>query len=256
MKLLVATPTRGDLVNVTFHNSTLRLLKWFSKERPAAELVFTTRTSAFVVEARNQFATVVLLDKSYTHLLFIDADMGFSPTLIAKMIELGKPVVGCVYPQRRFDWDAMSAALARGSSFEAARIAGQPFVLEPHPGALASPDGRNQMARTGGFVRADRAGTGIMLIERGVFEIMRARFPELWAPAEGTGAEGGMFQPFAPLNTPENIWLGEDVSFCLRWTQGCGGELWVNVAEPVSHLGSCEYKGSLLAKAETQQGAI
>ena len=41
---------------------------------------------------------------SYTHLLFIDSDMGYAPTLIDKMINFDKPLTGCVYPKRGFDY--------------------------------------------------------------------------------------------------------------------------------------------------------
>jgi hypothetical protein len=42
-----------------------------------------------------------VLQGDYTHLLFIDADMGLRRRLIEKMIDLGEPVVGCLLPSRK-----------------------------------------------------------------------------------------------------------------------------------------------------------
>jgi hypothetical protein len=42
--------------------------------------------------------------------------------------------------------------------------------------------------------------------------------------------------------------LSEDISFCRRWIEGCGGEIWVNVAHPVTHTGTYNYVGHFIEK--------
>ncbi len=42
-------------------------------------------------------------------------------------------------------------------------------------------------------------------------------------------------------------YLSEDYAFCHRWTQGCGGSIWMDVDSVVSHQGSYSYRGSFLS---------
>jgi hypothetical protein len=48
--------------------------------------------------------------------------------------------------------------------------------------------------------------------------------------------------------------LSEDVSFCSRWREGCGGEIWANINHKISHVGPFDfhmrYQGVLEAKAQ------
>ena len=41
---------------------------------------------------------------NYTHLLFIDADIGFSEKSIFRMLDFDKDVVAGIYPRKAIDW--------------------------------------------------------------------------------------------------------------------------------------------------------
>ena len=45
-------------------------------------------------------------DASATHLLFIDADIGFEPEQVLRLIECGADMCAAVYPIKRIDWDS------------------------------------------------------------------------------------------------------------------------------------------------------
>ena len=77
-----------------YYTSVVKTLLFFKDEYPGIEIDLRLLSLSILPLARNLFASLVLEDKSYTHLLFVDSDMGFSPSLIAKMIAFQKPVVG------------------------------------------------------------------------------------------------------------------------------------------------------------------
>ena len=84
-----------------YYTSVVKTLLFFKDEYPGIEIDLRLLSLSILPLARNLFASLVLEDKSYTHLLFVDSDMGFSPSLIAKMIAFQRPVVGVIAPRRR-----------------------------------------------------------------------------------------------------------------------------------------------------------
>jgi hypothetical protein len=94
-----------------------------------------------------------------------------------------------------------------------------------------------------------------MLIQRQVFEAIKQRYPELWAEDisdsyANFGLKGGVLQCFESLVDQRGIYVGEDVSFCHRWREGCGGEIWSVVTETIVHKGADTFVGRYLTKLE------
>jgi len=106
-----------------------------------------------------------------------------------------------------------------------------------------------------GFTRVSKAATGMMLIERGVFDRMREAFPQLRYRNDIPGyrndhTQGNFWTFFDTLVHPETKrYMSEDYTFCHRWTQGCGGEVWLDIESSLSHWGHVAYEGSFLALA-------
>lgn len=259
MKVLIATPAYGGTVHTSYHESVLRTVQFFADEFPGIRFESKIISISLLAAARNVFASIVLNDPSYTHLLFIDADMGFAPSLIAKMLAFRKPVVGIVAPAKRMDHEAFYRARSSCGSGVAARLIANEYVAGD--GALIgkrNADGSEEVDIVDGFSRVTYTGTGIMLIERKVLEAMRDRFNDLWMPnppdrVRGFGLRtGGFFQCFEPLRDKDGLALGEDVSFCIRWVNDCQGEIWANVDEGIAHMGSEAYAGQYLAKLKSR----
>jgi hypothetical protein len=61
------------------------------------------------------------------------------------------------------------------------------------------------------------------------------------------------------LNPGRSVRLSEDMSFCYRWIEQCGGEIWANVNHRISHVGpfdyAIRYQGILEAKDEQNKVA-
>jgi hypothetical protein len=205
-----------------------------------------------VAHARNLFATRILLDQSFSHLLFVDADMGFRPELIEKMIDWNKPVVGAFYPYRDLQDEAFHNQSRRINDPSRARSAAQKFVGEE----VVFDEGTGPHRIQRGFMKVTAAGTGIMLIQRNVVETMRDRYPELWLPDWKGEHHTGLFQCFTPVRDKSGCYVGEDISFCRRWVEGCGGEIWSCASEPIVHVGRKFYQGRFVDRLEAKFGKV
>src|SRR5204863_5561101 len=69
---------------------------------------------ALITRARANLAAMFLDDPEATHFLFIDADIGFKPEQVFRLIECGADVVAGCYPIKRINWDKAARAIQSG----------------------------------------------------------------------------------------------------------------------------------------------
>lgn len=163
------------------------------------------------------------------YLLFIDADMGFSPDLVMDMILFNQPVVGTLYRHRREQVTWVGSGL------------GGPMTQ-----------------RRGGFMEVEGVGGGVFLIRRDAIRIMLEKHPQIvdtrihLHPAidtlRGAGA-GRLIRAFEKLDIPDRGIVSEDLAFCIRW-RDCGGQVWANINHRISHVGMYDYQGRYLDQIE------
>ena len=121
---------------------------------------------ALITRARANLVSQFLDDPGLTHLLFIDADIGFEPDQVLRLIECGAGMAAAVYPIKRIDWDRVKTAFDSGRPDPAA--AALKYVFEV--------DDPNVVIAHAGFVRVRYAGTGFLMIRRHTLERMCARY--------------------------------------------------------------------------------
>ena len=92
--------------------------------------------NSLITRSRNPLVARFLDTPGASHLLFVDADIGFEVAQVARMLQLGEDLVAGMYPLKLIDWDP--GALARAH-------AGEP--VEPPRSATSAPRAR---ARIGG----------------------------------------------------------------------------------------------------------
>jgi hypothetical protein len=254
VRILLATPAHDGHVCTSYHKAVLDTLLFFKAEFPGIRFESKIISMSLLPRARDIFASIVLNDPSFTHLLFIDSDMGFWPELIANMLASGKPVTGVIAPRKSMDFREFHRASIEHDTPMLARVLAADYIGGGNDLVVTTEaDGGRVCEIENGFVRTKTAGTGIMLIAREVFELIRERFPELWVAdpkMESAGLNGGLLQCFDPMNIrdPDGIIVGEDVAFCRRWVDGCGGEIWANVDQPIIHAGQELFVGKYLHK--------
>lgn len=200
--------------------------------------------SAEIVTARDMFANMVLHSPSYDSLLFIDSDMSFNERLIHRMMQFEAPLVAAAYPRRSLDLETMASELKAHGDLRKALAVASSFTLK-----LAW-DEESATARVReGFCEAAAVGMGCALISREVLvEMVSSRVvkPRL----DLQSSQGEPCYSFFDNIELDGERLGEDYSFCHRWTAELGHKLWICVDEEVAHVGQFAYHasfGSLLS---------
>lgn len=252
--ILVATPSYGDVVTTNCVNSLIMLKERLVRNQPTIESDVFFFSHASVTYARNVFASRMLEHPYYTHLLMVDSDTGFHPDLIINMLALDKPICGTLYPKRLLDLQRLMTSareMPEDTPEQRKRALAMSYEYVGEPDLLFAGEGNERrLDIQNGFVRANAAGTGVMLVKREVIEQMLQRFPELVGPTVPGGATTLTKMFFQPFN--EYLFMGhtlsEDLSFCRRWTHDLQGELWVQIAMEISHHGNMVHSATYMDK--------
>lgn len=254
-KILIAQPTTGSVVSGTVsymmalvHRFSAEGIRWDYKHLSLSDIALS----------RNIFASHVISDNEYSHLLFIDSDMGFLPETILDLLAYDKPVTAVACPKRYLGWESLRQAVeAEADTRPKDQRRATADVIDGILGFNVDTkafDGSDWTAeRDGNFLKAPAVGTGIMLINRDVFEIMLAHGAAV--PRAGHKdlpllGHAPYCDFFSPLPTPDGSLIeSEDISFCKRWVTDCGGEIWVDIVSRVLHFGMRGHSGRYLPRA-------
>jgi hypothetical protein len=241
VNLVVATPCFGGQISVVYAASLFKL-----QQRVRAYSDFNLKIlfkdgDALITRARASLVSQFLDDPSATHLLFVDADIGFEPEQVLRLIQCGADMCAAVYPVKRIDWDKVK------KSVEAAR---------PNPGAAAlhyvfEVEDPNAAVTSAGFVKVRYAGTGFLMIRRAALERLCAHYPQLRYrrdhSLDAATASGNRFALFECMIAEDGTYLSEDFAFCKRWTD-IGGEIWADLDSKLNHVGPMTFSGDLASQ--------
>ena len=226
MHIVVATPCYGGLVTHHYTSSLLKLQRALLE----ADIGLSIRLlggESLITRARNLLVDQFLAIEDATHLLFIDADIGFSPDQVLRLAKQNKDIAGAAYPLK-------------------GRINGELHYVVDFAGSEIAD----------GFARARYLGTGFMMIKRPVFAAFAQHYPEIAYrrvhTALNVGDDPAQHHAFfdCMIEPETGLYLSEDFAFCKRWT-GMGGEIWVDLDSKLTHVGTAEYHGDLLAKLDS-----
>jgi hypothetical protein len=252
-KVLIGTPCYGGNLSVNYFHAMRRLLPMLEKQGIEVFLK-TLAQESLISRGRNTIVAEFLGRQDFTHLLFIDADIGFEPETILRLLARNQPVVGAACPMKGYAWDKVLTIAKKTDSVDALKRASLQFAINPH-----DEDNTGSVAIDDGFMRVSKCGTGMMLIQRPVLERLREVFPDLKYTNDVAGYENEFTRDnfwtfFEPMLHPKTRrYLSEDYAFCHRWTQGCQGEIWVDVQSRISHYGQAAFAGSFMDMVQGQQ---
>jgi len=241
-RIHIATPCYGGLLTANYALSLMQSLHVL-REYGTAIVVNFIRNEALITRARNTLAGKLLADPKATHLVFIDADINWSPEALVRLICHDLPVSGGACPMKGINWDAIASAAARGkkdlNSFAAK------YAIN-----FTKPDA--DLSEGDDLVEVQDLGTGFMMIKRHVLEGMRERYPDLKYRnqpflQQGEGLPEFSYGFFDTMYDPDTgYYLSEDYAFCRRW-QAMGGKVMIDRKLALNHIGTYEFKGDVSA---------
>lgn len=89
VKVLIGTPAYGSMVHMDYHNTIMIL---HANGIPFDNMIIGNES--LITRGRNKIISYFYYSDMYTHLLFLDADMGLPPHAIPKMLQREKDVLG------------------------------------------------------------------------------------------------------------------------------------------------------------------
>jgi hypothetical protein len=250
--LMVATPCFGGQLTVAYVNSVLALQRACLAR--GIKINFNMRIGEALITRARADMVAEFLRTDATHLLFIDADIGFAPEQVFRLLAFDADMTAAAYPFKRIDWEKARQAVQRGRTDVEAAILDYVFY----------PDGTGPMEARNDFVRVRYTGTGFLMMRRSALTRMCEAHPELRykaAQREADLVKDGPYNHalFECMIDPENgLYLSEDYAFCQRWRE-LGGAIWLDIRSKLTHYGTHAFKGDLekqfsSAKPAAQQG--
>ena len=236
--LVVATPCFGGQVSVLYAASLFKLQQLARTYSGLTLKILFKDGDALITRARASLVSQFLEDATATHLLFLDADIGFEPEEVFRLLDFGADMAAGVYPIKRIDWDRVRSIIETSRPNPAA--AALKYVFEV--------DDPNAVTEKGGFVKVRYAGTGFLMIRRGALERMCVRYPQLQYKrdhsVDAATASNKRFALFECMIAEDGTYLSEDFAFCKRWTD-MGGEIWADLGSKLNHVGPMTFCGDL-----------
>lgn len=180
-KLFIATPMYGGMNHGSYTRSMCDLTSICTRYGIEMRSYFLFNES-LITRARNYCADE-FLRSGYSHLMFIDSDIGFDPNDVIALLALQSDesdfdIISGPYPKKCITWEKIALAVNKGAADE------NPNNLENFVGDFVFnpvvPDGQSTYN-----IKLDRpaevleAGTGFMMIKRKTFETFEKAYPHL-----------------------------------------------------------------------------
>ena len=197
----------GMLTESTF----MSYIKWANTCRQLGiDWTMETMTNeSLISRARNTLVAKFLANPDSTHLMFIDADIGWEPWHLLVLLNRQVDVIGGLYPMKTLPVK---------------------WVVNGFDGAEEGEEGLQEVSKT---------GTGFMLVKRDVFEKLNAH-PAVKPFNNDIGLPKELDQhlrTYYDTAVRENRYYSEDWTFCENW-RDIGGKIWVDKRVLLKHTGS------------------
>jgi glycosyltransferase involved in cell wall biosynthesis len=234
-KILIATPAFGYQTFVNYTNS---LLQFVTKPQPE-DLSYSTTVhlhsgSALISHARNDCVRH-FLSSDATKLLFVDADIGFTPEDVWRLLRRDEDIAFAPYITKSLDGPSKSK-----------------FVLK-------FKDDNEIIMAPDGFVEVLSGPTGFMMIDRKAFLKLDEAYPDARTRMSyiknGEVIEDLNYPSYFDCITHETQGaLGEDISFCKKWEE-MGETMWADAQAALTHYGTYAFQSQLALNLQRENKA-
>jgi hypothetical protein len=238
--LFIATPMYGGLCTGGYTMGLLNCVGVFVGAN--LQMYYANmQNESLITRGRNRLA-YDFLSSAATHLMFIDADIGFDPNDIVKMVDADKDIICGLYPKKEINWNLVAKAVEYGVP---------PQELHNHTGAFVVNlvgGAQKQESKLHEPMEIDNGGTGFMLIKRGVFEALKDKVPtytnDMYMAVDKPKKET-IHEFFATsIDEESNRLLSEDYHFCKLARQN-GFKVFAAPWARLTHTGTYNFTGQL-----------
>ena len=225
-KIFVATPAFDGKVWTQYSLALAETLLALGKAGVDVQVCIPSTGSLLVAERNRLIAAFMLTD--CTHLLCIDADLGWPAAAVPAMLKHDKEmVVGC-YPMR--------GCLEPKFIFRGELKEDKSFLIQDR------------------LIKGLYVPAGFMLLKRSVIEKMQAKFPELYYEPKVKIKETENDKGFClfGIEVYEGEFWGEDYVFCRR-AREAGVDIWIDPAIEFNHAGTIGMLAKMLTDKKPNQ---
>jgi hypothetical protein len=216
--VMIATPAFGGQITTAYFHGALRTQQELLSRGVTYDWV-TTNSEPLIQRARNNLAARFLAWRRGTHLVFIDADIGWQPGDLFRLLEHDEPVVCAPYPKKK-------------------------YPIEFSFRALFDEQGRSVVHPRTGAVEIAAAATGFVCIKRKAFELLEPVCPRIEHEAEVEPEHLSHLRNFFPVEVEDGVLWGEDFGFSRRW-RSVGGRIWLDPTIHLTHVGAHAFQEEL-----------
>ena len=254
-KIFLGMPMYGGMLTEATLHGLLELQQW-TQAFGVGLRIQTMGNESLITRARNTIVSMMMDQTDFvaSHLLFIDADIGFTWKNVQRLLCADKDVACGIYPRKHIYLEKIKKILEENPNATSDDIEARAL------GYNLNFDDPTKLKGENGFFKVNEAATGMMLVKRNVFRTMFKKFPDRKYESDQIVNGGGYrsdncYDLFAvgPYQTlDQKRYLSEDYYFSRLW-QECGGDIWADLSMPLTHFGNRAYKGhvgSLVAKKE------
>lgn len=257
-KLFVATPMYGGQCAGMYCRSMSDLTALCM--RYGIEMKFYSLFNESLITRARNYCCDEFIRSDYTHMLFIDSDIGFNANDVIAMLALQSDespydIIAAPYPKKCISWEKVKQAVDKGMADDNAnqleRYVGD-YVFNPVIGSGAIPISEP--------VEVMETGTGFMLIRKNTFDIYTKAYPQyLYKPdhvrTEHFDGTREIMAFFDCIIDPESKrYLSEDYMFCQN-IRKAGGKVWLCPWISLQHVGMYIFGGSLADLAQVGASA-
>jgi hypothetical protein len=250
-RIFVATPMYGGQCHGMYTKSIADLAK-LGQAYGVEIKFFYLFNESLITRARNYCADE-FMRSDYTHLMFIDSDVGFDANDVLSLAALmdpedeeeGKHIMCGPYPKKVIAWEKIKLAVEKGFADES------PSNLEKYVGdyVFNPADGQREV-RISQPVKVLEGGTGFMMVTKKAFNKFKEVYPDFsYIPDhirtknfDGSRPIHMYFQ--ALIDEKSKRYLSEDYMFC-QWMREAGEFTWMCPWIKLNHTGSYTFGGSL-----------
>ena len=259
-KLYILTPCYGGMCNTSYVTCMINTIDIFNGFNIPLKIEFC-RNDSLVTRARNNLIAKAMCNKETTHIIFIDSDISWDPMDIIKLLLSDKPLIGGIYPLKRYDWSKLMTDSTNPYNSNVIQSLLDRKRKSYYDKTMSDEDmircnivkynlnflGK-ELRIDNNLAKVKHIATGFMMIQRQLIETMFKAYP-MTKYTDDVGYLSKDEDEYAyalfDCGIDEGHYLSEDWLFCHRWSK-IKGDVYVDVSIGLTHSGNEEYKGSFI----------